>query len=130
MKDFGETLARWESQGGPVPEKDEPTASKNLPSRTVMEKHPADDEIDLHGLLREKAVLLLRNFLSQSRQTGYSKVRVIHGKGLHSLEGKAVLKEAVRHVLVKNPHVAAWGETPRNQGGSGAVWVWLNVPGK
>jgi len=130
MKDFGETLARWESQGGSAPDKGEPIVAAILPSRTVMEKRPAEDEIDLHGHLREEAVLLLRNFLSQSRQTGYRKLRVIHGKGLHSEEGKAVLKEAVRQVLTKNPHVAAWGEAPRKEGGSGAVWVWLNVPGK
>ncbi len=89
-----------------------------------MENRPADDELDLHGYLKDEAVLLLRNFLSRSRTDGARKVNVIHGKGLHS-GGKAVLKEAVRQVLAKNPNVSAWGEAKREQGGGGATWVWL-----
>jgi DNA-nicking Smr family endonuclease len=90
-----------------------------------MERAATDDEIDLHGHLKDEAVHLLRHFLARSRSSGARKVRIIHGKGLHSGDGKGVLKEAARAVLAKNPNVAAWGEAGRTEGGSGATWVWL-----
>jgi DNA-nicking Smr family endonuclease len=125
LKDFSDILAAWESKGGAAPTTKEEPVAPSKPTRTAMEKAPIDDEIDLHGHLKDEAVLLLRNFLTRSRNDGARKVMVIHGKGLHSDDGKGVLKQAVRQVIGKNPNVAAWGEAGRTEGGSGATWVWL-----
>lgn len=126
MNDFSRILDAWEARGGStVPSKPEQQATvRPLPSRSTMEKARADEVLDLHGLLREEAVTQARAVLAQARQDGLRKVLLIHGKGLHS-DGKSVLKEAVRQVVAKNPHVAAWGVASRQDGGEGATWVWL-----
>lgn len=132
--DFSKVLEEWENRGGrreKVPfDKDEATLVVKAPTRVEMERAPVDDEIDLHGLRLDEATANLRYFLRESRQLGYRKVLVIHGKGLHSDNQKAVLKEGVQQVLMKDKNVAAWGEAGRKEGGRGASWVWLSVRGK
>jgi len=133
--DFSRILDEWENRGGrrdrePF-DKDEAAAAAPAPvPRSVMEKAPVEDSLDLHGLLQEQAAATLRAYLRESRLEGRRKVLVIHGKGLHSENRKGVLGDAVRQVLVKDRNVAAWGEADRKQGGKGACWVWLSAPGR
>jgi DNA-nicking Smr family endonuclease len=129
--DFSRILDDWEKRAGraqPEPfEKDQaPAQPRDLPSRAEMEKTAPDDELDLHGMLAEEAVAALRYFLRESQLEGCRKVLVIHGKGLHSENRRAVLRGAVQQVLMKDRHVAAWGEAGRKEGGRGASWAWLN----
>ena len=131
--DFSRILEDWENRPGrdkqePFDKDLEPVAPRELPTRSEMEKVPADDELDLHGMQWEEAVTSLRYFLRESQLEGYRKVLVIHGKGLHSENRQAVLKGAVQQVLMKDRHVAAWGEAGRKEGGRGASWVWLGGP--
>lgn len=132
--DFSKVLEEWENRGGRREkvafDKDEEALVPRAPTRGEMEKAPVDDEIDLHGLRLDEATANLRHFLRESRQLGYRKVLVIHGKGLHSDNQKAVLKEGVQQALMKDKNVAAWGEAGRKEGGRGASWVWLSVRGK
>jgi len=133
--DFSEILDNWENRNHRRDQqpydKDRPVqAEPALPSRAVMEKAAVQDELDLHGLTQDEALHSLRMFLRESRLEGLRKVLVIHGKGLHSESGRAVLREAVRQALMKDRNVAAWGEAQRHKGGSGAAWVWLSAPGK
>lgn len=95
-----------------------------------MERARIDDELDLHGMPADEAGGAVRAFLRESLLEGCRKVLIIHGKGLHSEDGKAVLKETVRQILQKDRHVAAWGEAGRKEGGRGASWVWLSARGK
>ena len=126
MKDFSRILDAWEARGGAVAaNKPEAEPSPDpLPSRSTMEKAKANEVLDLHGLLKDAALARVRSTLTQARQGGARKVLLIHGKGLHS-DGKSVLKEAVRHLVARTPHVAAWGPASRQEGGEGATWVWL-----
>lgn len=130
--DFSKVLEEWENRGNrdrTAFEKDEaPPAAPT--SRAEMERAPVDDEIDLHGLRLDEATATLRHFLRESRQSGYRKVLVIHGKGLHSENQKAVLRDGVHQVLQRDKNVATWGEAGRKEGGRGASWVWLSVRGK
>jgi DNA-nicking Smr family endonuclease len=133
--DFNQILDTWENRGHRRDQepyvKEEPASQpRGLPSRQEMERAPADDELDLHGMVQEEAVSALRYFLRESRLEGSRKVLVIHGKGLHSENRRGVLKEAVQQVLLKDKNVAAWGEAGRKEGGRGASWVWLSVRGK
>ncbi|HTH13875.1 MAG TPA: Smr/MutS family protein [Spirochaetia bacterium] len=130
--DFARILDTWENRGDrrskePFDKDAAAPAPAVLPSRAEMERSGIDDELDLHGQLAEEAVASLRFFLRESRLGGMKKVLVIHGKGLHSENRKAVLKEAVQQVLVKDKNVAAWGEAGRKDGGRGASWVWLKT---
>lgn len=82
-------------------------------------------EIDLHGLTGEEARSMVLDFLQESIDNRLQKVRIVHGRGLHSLDGKAVLKDVVTEVLQNSPYVRAYGNPPPVEGGSGAVWVIL-----
>lgn len=128
--DFERILDQWEKQGkGPqVPDKD--AVPPPRVTRAEMERARADDEIDLHGMTRGAALDALGVFLAQAAAEGRRKVRVIHGKGLHSENSRGVLADAVRQALARNKNVAAWGEADRKDGGSGASWAWLSVRGK
>lgn len=132
--DFSKVLEEWENRGerraGNPYDKEESDLVPRAVTRAEMEKARVDDEIDLHGLRLEEACSNLRHFLRDSRLAGYRKVLVIHGKGLHSENQRAVLKEGVQQTLMKDKNVAAWGEAGRKEGGRGASWVWLSVRGK
>jgi len=127
MTDFSRILEAWEAQGGrTVSDKAEAaTEPKAVLSRSAMEKARSDEVLDLHGRLKDEAMAAVRDFLATSRRHGARKVLIVHGKGLHSA-GKSVLKDAVRQLVTKNPHVSTWGEASRQEGGNGATWVWLN----
>ena len=84
-------------------------------------------EIDLHGLRQHAAQAALRQFLNDCLHRGLRCVRVIHGKGLRSGPGGPVLKLSVHHWLHKVENVAAFAAAQPADGGSGAVYVLLNV---
>jgi DNA-nicking Smr family endonuclease len=54
-------------------------------------------------------------------------VRVIHGKGLGSLDKKPVLKSKVRNWLVQKEEVIAFCTARAADGGSGALMVLLQA---
>lgn len=80
-------------------------------------------EIDLHGLTALHAISELEDFIKEAEIKSYKKVRVITGKGLHSPDGRAVIKEAVMSFL-KN-HGLSFTHAKLNEGGEGALIVSL-----
>ncbi|MEA5030556.1 MAG: Smr/MutS family protein [Sphaerochaeta sp.] len=82
-------------------------------------------ELDLHGVTGNEARVLVNDFLSESVGNHLQKVRIVHGRGLHSPDGKAVLKDVVAEVLESSPYVRAYGNPPPGEGGTGAVWIIL-----
>ena len=48
---------------------------------------PTEDELDLHGVTTANATALIEQFLSESVANGYRKVRIVHGRGIHSPAG-------------------------------------------
>ncbi len=82
-------------------------------------------EIDLHGLTGEEARIMVLEFLQESINQRLQKVGIVHGRGLHSIDGKSVLRDVVREVLQKSPYVRSYENPPPVEGGSGAVWVIL-----
>lgn len=85
------------------------------------------DHLDLHGYLSDAARKQLQQFLHDALHQGFRCVLVIHGKGLNSRDGEAVLKLRTRHWLMQHPAVLAYCDAPLNEGGSGAVWVLLRA---
>ena len=88
---------------------------------------PAQDQLDLHGLNSEAARKLLQEFLHDATQRNCRCVLVIHGKGLNSRGGEAILRKLARHWLTQHPYVLGFCNAPAADGGSGAVLVLLKV---
>ena len=86
-----------------------------------------EDEVDLHGLTAAEAREALRSFLQEALGRGLHCVRVVHGKGLRSGHRGPVLKHAVNVWLRKVDAVVAFASAPRQNGGTGAVYVLLDL---
>lgn len=82
---------------------------------------PTDREADLHGMSREEAFVALERCMQQAL-TGHDRVLcLVHGRGLHSRDGRPVLKEVVYRWLAEGPfagHVLAVIPKPGTRGGS------------
>jgi DNA-nicking Smr family endonuclease len=82
-------------------------------------------QIDLHGLRRDEARENVADFLRQCSKEGLRCVRIIHGKGLGSINKEPVLKQKVRNWLVQKDEVLAFCQATAADGGSGALIVLL-----
>ena len=82
-------------------------------------------QLDLHGLRRDEAREALGEFLRRAIKSGQRCVRVIHGKGLGSVNKEPVLKGKVRSWLVQKDEVLAFCQARAQDGGSGAIVVLL-----
>jgi len=83
------------------------------------------DELDLHGLTRVEARMAVGAFLSDALHAGHRCVRIIHGKGLGSVQREPVLKQKVRIWLMQREEILAFCQARPVDGGSGAVIVLL-----
>jgi DNA-nicking Smr family endonuclease len=83
-------------------------------------------QIDLHGLRVDEARSALVEFLQHATRNDQRCVRVIHGKGLGSLNREPVLKGKVLKWLVQRQDVLAFCQARPNDGGAGAVVVLLS----
>jgi DNA-nicking Smr family endonuclease len=84
-------------------------------------------QLDLHGMRRDEAREALALFLRNATRRGLRCVRVIHGKGLGSVNKEPVLKHKVRSWLVQKDEVIAWCQARAADGGSGALVVLLKA---
>lgn len=88
---------------------------------------PVQDSLDLHGLHSDAARRTLQTFLHQAVAQHSRCVLVIHGKGLNSKSGEAILKLRTRHWLMQHTSVLAYCDAPPQLGGSGAAIILLKV---
>ncbi len=90
---------------------------------------PGDDAaLDLHGARAADVETRVAKFVGQMHRRGLRRVRIVHGKGLHSDAGGPVLGDAVVEALTRGAaaaRVLAFVTAPEAQGGSGAVLVEL-----
>lgn len=80
--------------------------------------------LDLHGLTKTAALREVTQFLD-SVHRAFRCVVIVHGRGLHSAGNIAVLRAEVRAHLRAHRDVLAYTDAPRDDGGSGAVYVLL-----
>jgi DNA-nicking Smr family endonuclease len=84
-------------------------------------------QLDLHGLRTDEARSALADFLRQAERQGLRCVRIIHGKGLGSVNKEPVLKNKVRNWLVQKQEVLGFCQAKASDGGSGALVVLLRA---
>ncbi|OWW22363.1 Smr/MutS family protein [Noviherbaspirillum denitrificans] len=84
-------------------------------------------QLDLHGMRRDEAREALGEFLRNAVKRGVRCVRVIHGKGLGSVNKEPVLKSKVRSWLVQKDEVIAFCQARAADGGAGALVVLLKA---
>lgn len=82
-------------------------------------------ELDLHGMTIATARQALVAFLGGVRAKGQSCVRIIHGKGRGSRDGRPVLKGKLQGWLRQRNDVLAYCSARPMDGGTGAVYVLL-----
>jgi len=80
---------------------------------------PVNGELDLHTFQPGEVKDLLDEYIRVCMEKKIYSLRIIHGKG------QGILKQKVRSVLKKNPHVASFSDAPIEAGGWGATVVEL-----
>lgn len=88
----------------------------------------AQAQLDLHGFRTEEAREEVAHFVAQANRHGLRCVRIIHGKGLGSVNRQPVLKDKVLRWLTQRNEVIAFCQAPPFAGGSGALLVLLRQP--
>lgn len=84
-------------------------------------------EMDLHGMTAIEARAALLEFVGEALLQQHRCIRIIHGKGRRSGPRGPVLKNVVNLWLQRCDAVAAFGSARPMDGGSGAVYVLLQV---
>lgn len=82
---------------------------------------PVNQSIDLHGMTRDQAISSLEQTLQSSLQASDRVLRIIHGRGLHSPDGRPVLKNSVYQWLKAGSmsgYILAVTPAPNTAGGS------------
>lgn len=105
---------------------DQPQYRLTTPSDLVSlvgldEERPLCDgpELDLHGFAPQDVEKVVKNYLEEASQKGYTRVRLIPGKG------KSVKKQQVEKVLSHHPLVVSFRESHPLWGGWGSYDVFL-----
>ena len=98
---------------------------KHLIKALQQGKYKIIASIDLHNNTQARALHLLERFLENHSTLSNSCLKIIHGKGLGSADGIAVLKNMVRRYLEHNVRVLAYTAGSANQGGDGVTLVKL-----
>lgn len=80
-------------------------------------------ELDLHGMTTETAREAVGHFLLLAQESQKRCLRIIHGKGLGSRDGKPVLKTGLQRWLRQHRDVLAFCSARPIDGGTGAVYV-------
>lgn len=93
--------------------------------------YAVDEEVDLHGCDEVAARERLRGAITDALNRHVRVLRIIHGKGLRSPDGKAKLRGLVRLWLQRPPlrsHVVAYAGALPGDGGDGATLALLRRP--
>lgn len=84
--------------------------------------------LDLHGLTVEEAKEAFQRFIRRSLRLGHGCIRIIHGRGQHSVNGQPVLKEQVQRWLSSrrmSRNIVGYTSAQICDGGGGALYVLL-----
>jgi dsDNA-specific endonuclease/ATPase MutS2 len=85
---------------------------------------PLEDVLDLHAFSPRELDSVVREYLGQCLEAGFSTVRLIHGKGT------GAQRRQVRALLARLPFVRGFSDAPPAAGGWGATVVSLRLEGE
>lgn len=102
-----------------------PGIQTQLLKRLSRGQFVVEAELDLHGLTVALAKRELNEFLHACHHYNRRCIRIIHGKGRGSRDGRPVLKIQVNHWLRLCDDVLAFCSARRVDGGTGAIYVLL-----
>jgi DNA-nicking Smr family endonuclease len=124
MQKIGTVLRKAESETEADEKGRQPSSSRMRQLKRGMIR--VREELDLHGHVRDEALVKLEHFVAAAYSRGEKAVLVITGKGINSPEGP-VLQGAVSEWLRGKGRrmVAEFAPAPRDRGGSGAFVVFL-----
>lgn len=74
-------------------------------------------DIDVRGLRAEEAIEAVQALVDEAAMVGFSRVRVLHGKG------NGILRQQIRTYLKTVPHVASFADEAIEMGGTGITVV-------
>ena len=77
------------------------------------------DVFDLHPIPPRDVKRVVTEYLHQAHQSGFTRVRIIHGKGI------GAQRQLVRTILASTPFVQHFTDAPPEAGGWGATIVHL-----
>jgi DNA-nicking Smr family endonuclease len=97
--------------------------SKRLLRKLGRGEFSAAAELDLHGMNQREAATAIAGFLDAQRAARRLCVRIIHGKGLNSIDAQPVLKQLTDRILRRRGDVLAYRTARAADGGGGAVLV-------
>jgi DNA-nicking Smr family endonuclease len=86
-------------------------------------------ELDLHGLTSMEAKQQLHRFLQDCIEASCQCVHIIHGKGYRSADHYPILKNNLNNWLRLHKAILAFCSASAKDGGTGAVWVLLDIMG-
>jgi len=78
-------------------------------------------DIDIRGYRAEEAIEAVQDLIDDALMLGFSKVRILHGKG------NGILKQVIRDFLKNTPGVKSFGDEHVEFGGAGITVVDLDV---
>jgi len=111
------------------PENDAPGLPKAAPRRMRQLRQGRlvpEDELDLHGMHRDRALEKVGWFLEDCVFQGLRTVLIITGRGQHSPEGPVLRETVARYLRGEGADlVLEWGTAPPRYGGEGALVVFL-----
>lgn len=82
---------------------------------------PAQLDIDLHGQTVEQAAATVAHVFQLLREKKLTHLRIVHGVGRHSADGRGILKGLVNRWLKNNADIVAFSSARRSDGGTGVV---------
>jgi DNA-nicking Smr family endonuclease len=105
-----------------------PGVGTDVPRRLRRGDWVIQKQLDLHGLRVDEAREVLTDFLAECIKREIRCVRIVHGKGLGSVNKEPVLKGKVLKWLTQRTEVLAFCQAGPNDGGSGALVALLKPP--
>ncbi len=99
----------------------DPGVSRERLRRLAAGRPGVDVELDLHGMSREQAYTAMSDCMYDALARSWRVLCLVHGRGMHSSDGKPVLKKAVYDWLREGPftgHVLAVIPRPGTAGGA------------
>ncbi len=99
----------------------------NRVKRRNFRKMKIQETVDLHGFNIASAKVELEDFILRCKRKRIEKVLIIHGKGLHSEGGNAVLRTAVKNWLMTSSYIGEIGHPSEKEGGCGATWAIIKL---